>query len=202
MTGKLISFEGIDGAGKTTVIEYVQQYLLRHHRSVFVAREPGTTPIGQQIRELLKSSLTRTPITELLLHEASRSSTVEFCIRPSLAQYDFVLLDRYVDSTIAYQGYGNQLSIPMIEQLNKIATADLMPDARFLIDVSVSEAQKRRQQRLQTVDSHDILDDDLEYAKRVYQGYQELVKQGILIDMPNYNSNTTAKLIGEQLLKL
>ena len=107
-------------------------------------------------------------------------------------------MDRYIDSTVAYQGYGNQNSIEIISILNDIAIGENKPDMRILIDVDMETAYKRRNNRKQTTDSKDKFDTNYEFAKRVYDGYQTLVEKDELISVPNTNINETL----QQLLHL
>lgn len=168
----LLSFEGIDGSGKTTIINHLVEKLKQQSLSVKVLQEPGTSKMGQQIRKLLKTSTPRTSLSELLLYEASRADMVETVLIPSLKKYDVVILDRYIDSTIAYQGYGNKNDIELIDVLNNIATKDILPDISFFIDVNVDEAKQRRLNRNES--HNDMLDTDDQYANDVYNGYKKL----------------------------
>lgn len=168
----LLSFEGIDGSGKTTIINHLVEKLKQRSLSVKVLQEPGTSKMGQQIRKLLKTSTPRTSLSELLLYEASRADMVETILIPSLKKYDVVILDRYIDSTIAYQGYGNKNDIELINKLNQIATKGITPDISFFIDVNVEEAKKRRLKRNEC--HNDMLDTDDKYANDVYNGYKKL----------------------------
>lgn len=199
MAGKLISFEGIDGSGKTTVIQKVAHLLKNHGQRVAVMQEPGTTEIGQAIRALLKSNKKRSVLTDLLLYEASRASLVEMELEPALSNYDFVLMDRYIDSTVAYQSYGGGLPLDIVQNLNTIAINGHTPDNRFLIDVDLETARQRRAQREQTSDSRDPFDTETQFAKRVYDGYQDMVKQGVLTPVDNQNSELAARQIVDMI---
>lgn len=168
----LLSFEGIDGSGKTTIINHLVEKLKQQSLSVKALQEPGTSKMGQQIRKVLKTSTPRTSLSELLLYEASRADMVETVLIPALKKYDVVILDRYIDSTIAYQGYGNKNDIELIEALNNIATKGITPDISFFIDVNVDEAKRRRLNRNES--HNDMLDTDDQYANDVYNGYKKL----------------------------
>lgn len=200
MTGKLISFEGIDGSGKTMVIQKVAHLLENRGQRVIVLQEPGTTAIGKAIRALLKSNKKRSALTDLLLYEASRASLIEMELEPSLSNHDFVLMDRYIDSTVAYQSYGSGLPLDIVQNLNEVADNGHTPDNRFLIDVDLETAQQRRNQREQTSDSRDPFDTEKQFAKRVYDGYQEMVKQGILTPVANQDSELAAQQIIDMIL--
>lgn len=201
MTGKLISFEGIDGSGKTTVIQKVAYRLKNRGQRVVVLQEPGTTEIGKAIRALLKSNKKRSVLTDLLLYEASRASLIEMELEPALLNHDFVLMDRYIDSTVAYQSYGGGLPLDIVRNLNAVAIDGHTPDNRFLIDVDLETARQRREQREQTSDSRDPFDTETQFAKRVYDGYQEMVKQGILTSVDNQDSDLAARQIIDTILK-
>lgn len=195
---KLISFEGIDGSGKTTVISFVQKELVAKGYKVKVLQEPGTTPMGLKIRALLKSDVPRSKMSEVMLYEASRADMVKTVVKPAMLDYDYVLLDRYVDSTIAYQGYGNQNNIDDIKILNALATKTLHqfnPAIRFLIDVDLKTAYERRSIRNHTENLKDQFDDDNDFAKRVYDGYHKLVSTGDLIAIKNYQLDKTVNAI-------
>ncbi len=184
----LLSFEGIDGSGKTTIINHVVEKLKQQSLSVKVLQEPGTSKMGQQIRKLLKTSIPRTSLSELLLYEASRADMVETVLVPSLKKYDVVILDRYIDSTIAYQGYGNKNDIELIDMLNKIATNGITPDISFFIDVNVDEAKQRRLNRNES--HNDMLDTNDQYANDVYKGYKKL---NHLVSIQNDNLYTAVQ---------
>lgn len=195
----MIAFEGIDGSGKSTVIEHLADLVRAHHQSVLVVQEPGTTAVGKQIRAILKSPDPCTALASTLLYEASRANNVAHALRPSLTRYDYILLDRYTDSTLAYQSWGGGLKRETVEQLNEIATDGLKPNLRYLIDVDLPTAAARRKLRKNTPDSRDEFDTRIDYAKRVYQGYQQLVKEGQLTALTNQNSAETAERIWRRI---
>ncbi|MCH7528211.1 MAG: dTMP kinase, partial [Candidatus Marinimicrobia bacterium] len=148
MTGRLITFEGIDGSGKSTQIARLQRTLESRGYQVLVVREPGGTPISEQIRELLlhPDSANLHPRTEALLFSAARSQLVHEVIRPALAAGSIVICDRYADSSIAYQGYGRELPLEEIITTQKFATSDLLPDLKVLLDVPVDISSDRKSQ--------------------------------------------------------
>ncbi len=190
----LLSFEGIDGSGKTTIINHLVEKLKQQSLSVKVLQEPGTSKMGQQIRKVLKTSTPRTSLSELLLYEASRADMVETVLIPALKKYDVVILDRYIDSTIAYQGYGNKNDIELIEALNNIATKCITPDISFFIDVNVDEAKRRRLNRNES--HNDMLDTDDQYANDVYNGYKKLKR---LVPIKNDDLYTAVQNILENI---
>ncbi len=146
MRGKFISFEGIDGAGKSTHIRYVADYLQQHLKSqdhqVICSREPGGTPLGEQLRDiLLKQSMHLE--TEALLMFAVRREHIAQVIQPALERGDWVISDRFTDASFAYQGGGRHLSLDKLNQLEQWVHPDLQPDITFLFDVPLEVARAR-----------------------------------------------------------
>lgn len=137
MTGHFITFEGPEGAGKTTQVQKMAEIFRAAGREVIVTREPGGTEISTQIRRILLAAENKamTSRTELLLYAADRAQHVDEKIRPALERGAVVLCDRYVDSTIAYQGFGRGLDLELIRELCRIATAGLMPVLTVLVDL-------------------------------------------------------------------
>jgi len=133
--GPFITFEGLDGCGKTTQAELLANVLERHGLPVVRTREPGGTALGECIRDIvLHSSSDVKPMTEALLLAAARAQHVQEVIRPALARGEIVICERFVDSSIAYQGYGLGLSIETVREINRAATRGLVPDLTILID--------------------------------------------------------------------
>lgn len=143
----LISFEGIDGCGKTTQIMLLSERLKRENIPVEVLREPGGTGLSEKIREiLLNPDVEMNSVTELLLFSAARSELVSQRVKPLLAHNTIVILDRFFDSTVAYQGFGRgSLPIDQIHKINSIAAHGLKPDITFYLDIDVESAAKRRE---------------------------------------------------------
>ena len=177
MEGKLIVFEGVEGAGKTTQLQRLQEWLQMPTitpLSVIVTREPGGTELGWKLRQLLlhegKQIEDR---AELLLYAADRAQHVEQVLKPHLARSALVLCDRYTDSTIAYQGYGRGFDLGLIEQLNLIATGGLKSDLTLWLDIDVEQGLARAQGR----GIKDRIEQaELAFHQRVQQGYKELAK--------------------------
>jgi len=142
---KLITCEGIEGSGKSTQILRLATHLRSQGREVVVTREPGGCPIADAIRRILldpaNSHLCAT--AELLLYAAARAQHVEEVIRPAMAQGAVVLCDRYIDATIAYQGFGRGLDLALIKELNQVASAGLTPDLTLLFDLPVATGLSR-----------------------------------------------------------
>jgi dTMP kinase len=140
-----VTFEGIDGAGKSTQAELLAAAL---SSETLLLREPGGTPAGERLRELLKDpEVELSPRTELLLFLAARAELVESAIRPALAAGRPVVCDRFIDSTVAYQGAARGLGVEMVRELNRIAVAGCIPDRTVLLRIPPSEAAARGQRR-------------------------------------------------------
>ncbi|HEV2208471.1 MAG TPA: dTMP kinase [Verrucomicrobiae bacterium] len=176
MTGRLITFEGTEGSGKSTQIALLTERLQNSGRSVRLLREPGGTPIGEEIRHTLKHSTANqamTPEAELLLMNASRAQLVREVVRPALAAGEIVLCDRYYDSTTAYQGYGRQLDLVMIQTIIDFAVGSTRPDLTLLLLVPQRLSQARRLARQSTLpfmrDRIEEADDS--FFARVAKGY-------------------------------
>src|SRR5256884_1476946 len=143
-----ITFEGSEGCGKTTQVQKLAERLARSGVTHLVTREPGGTPIGETIRELLQFALhnsSMTPETELFLFEASRSQLVREIIKPALARGMCVIADRFFDSTTVYQGAARKLDRETLERLNAFAVGDCIPNVTFVLDVDAATAKSRMQ---------------------------------------------------------
>ncbi|MCI8647690.1 MAG: dTMP kinase [Firmicutes bacterium] len=172
--GLFITLEGPDGSGKTTQIEKMREYLQDQGNQVLVTREPGGTSIGERLRELILSreSEEMDPLTEALLYAAARAQHVEQVIRPALEKGKFVICDRFIDSSIAYQGYGRRLG-DSVSIINAYAVKGCMPDATFLLKLDPAMGRNRIEQKqrdrieLEHADFHEL----------VFHGYEELELQ-------------------------
>ncbi|MEN9249101.1 MAG: dTMP kinase [Gloeomargarita sp. GXS_bins_116] len=173
MPGWFISLEGIEGAGKSTQMQRLAAWFRGQGRRVLTTAEPGGTPLGQSLRPLLLHRRLPSRV-ELLLYAADRAAHVTDVLQPALEQYDIVLCDRYVDSTVAYQGYGRGLDLQLIDQVNAIATGGLLPDLTLWLDVPVTVGLQRARGRgpLNTIEQ-----ETLAFHERVRQGYQALAAQ-------------------------
>lgn len=174
MQGKLIVFEGTEGSGKTTQIQLLYQWFRCWTDRVALTREPGGTPLGQKLRQILLADSSIRGMTELLLYESDRAHHVEELIKPQLASGTIVLCDRFTDSTVAYQGYGRGLSLRKIEQLNEMATSGLQSDLTLWLDLDVEVGLFRTRQR---GPSDRMEQADLEFHRRVYRGFAQLAKE-------------------------
>jgi dTMP kinase len=174
LKGVFITLEGPEGAGKTTQLKVLSKYLEEENIAHVITRDPGGTSLGKPIRRILLNSETAiNPLTELLLYEADRAQNVSEIIVPNLAQGKLVFCDRYIDSTVAYQGYGRNLDLKLIGLLNDIATEGLRPDVTILFDIE-SEAGLARLHP----SGHDRLEREaIEFHRKVRKGYLELAKE-------------------------
>ncbi len=179
--GKFITFEGIDGSGKTTQMRLLAERLRAEGRVVFETVEPGGTSVGQQIRRILLDSANQDlrPTAELLLYFASRAQNVEQCILPALQAGKIVLCDRFTDSTVAYQGYARGLGAETVLALDRIACHGLTPDLTLLIDVDVEMGQARMRARNATSPANETrLDDESrEFHRKVRDAYLAIARQ-------------------------
>jgi dTMP kinase len=170
--GHLITVEGVEGAGKSTQTESLRAWLAGRAVSVLTTAEPDGTVLGANLRRLLGEIDRVGPLAEALLFAASRAEHVERVIRPALAAGQVVLCDRYVDSTVAYQGHGRGLPLELVAQLNRLATGGVMPDLTLVLDLDVAEGLRRARARrgaLAACDPFERL--ALEFHERVRKGY-------------------------------
>jgi len=181
--GKFITFEGIDGSGKTTQMRLLAERLRAEGCDVFETVEPGGTAVGQQIRRILLDSANQDlrPTTELLLYFASRAQNVEQCILPALQAGKIVLCDRFTDSTVAYQGYARGLGAETVTALDRIACQGLTPDLTLLIDVDVEAAFMRMRTRNVSgpVNETRLDDESQEFHFKVRDAYLAIARQHV-----------------------
>ena len=169
-----ITLEGPEGSGKTAHINALADHLREHGYEVIVTREPGGTPIGDEIRNTLLrlGNEEMHPTTEILLFQASRAQHVEELIRPALAEGKIVLCDRFADSTMAYQGYGHQTDLETLAQIIRFATGGLQPDLTVLLDVDIEIGLSRRSSDSGKWDRLDAMAEA--FHRRVRAGYLEM----------------------------
>ncbi len=173
--GMFISFEGSEGAGKSTQIRLLEEYLLAQGRIVRVVREPGGTSLGEDVRQILKHAAYGASLgaeAELLLFAASRAQLVREVVSPALDQGQMVLSDRFTDSSVVYQGWGRELSVDFIEVLNRFATRGTVPDLTVLLDLPVEEGLLRARQRGGKADRMESMENA--FYERVRAGYLNL----------------------------
>jgi dTMP kinase len=179
--GRFITFEGMDGCGKTTQLRILAKALRESGQYVVETLKPGGTEIGQQIRRILldPASSSISPRTELLLYFSSRAQNVEQVIRPALSAGATVLCDRFTDSTLVYQGCGRGLDVDVVLDLDRIACQGLKPDLTVLIDIDLEASLTRARRRNRHTDSSESRIDEESHAfhERVRRGYLALARQ-------------------------
>jgi len=173
--GVLITFEGVEGCGKSTHSKLLCEYLERSGYRTVHTREPGGTKLGEAVRRVLLDSpgIRISDLTELFLFEACRAQIVKEIIRPALDRGCIVISDRFSDATFSYQGYGGRVDLKAIETLDRVATAGVVPDLTVLLDIDTLRGLKRA--RKKGIDRMEKK--DLSYHKRVRAGYLKLLKQ-------------------------
>lgn len=179
MTGRFITFEGTEGCGKSTQVKLLAERLTQIGRTVRVLREPGGTPIGEEIRHTLKHSQHNAAMTaeaELLLMNASRAQLVREVIRPALAAGEIVISDRFYDSTTAYQGYGRELNLAEVKAIVDFAVGTTRPDLTILLQVppEVSAGRLRSRQATLPFIRDRIEEADQEFFQRVARGFEAI----------------------------
>ncbi|MCQ2569704.1 MAG: dTMP kinase [Limosilactobacillus sp.] len=178
--GKFISFEGLDGSGKTSVMQAIQARLVERLGAdkIVMTREPGGTPLGEMIREVLLADAAKTmdPVTEALLFAASRRQHVVEKIQPALAKQQWVLSDRFLDSSLAYQGGGRQLGVETVQAINAVAVNDCLPDLTIFLDVprtaGLERIQKHRQNQVNRLDQ-----EQADFYERVRETFLTLAQE-------------------------
>lgn len=169
------SFDGIDGVGKTTQMRLFGEWLAEQGREVVTCRDPGSTALGERVREILLTSDESTPIagrSEMLLYMAARAQLVDEVIRPALAAGKMVVSDRYLLANVVYQGHAGGLNVQDVRDVGRVATAGLTPDCTFVLDMSPSVARQRMGDELDRVESRG---DD--YRESLRRGFLEEVAQ-------------------------
>jgi dTMP kinase len=171
--GRLITIEGVDGAGKTTLAAGLREALARSGVDVRLMREPGGVETSEAVRALVKDpGLTVGARTEALLYAAARAQLVEEALEPALARGEWVLLDRFVDSSLAYQGAGRGLGVEAVRELNRFATGGLTPDRTLLLTLDPASAQARADARGEAPDR--LEQEGTAFFNRIADGYREL----------------------------
>nr|WP_317356397.1 dTMP kinase [uncultured Tyzzerella sp.] len=176
MSGLFITMEGTDGSGKSTQLNLLSQYLEKKGFNIVFVREPGGTKIGEKIRDIILDINNKKMdyMTEAFLYASSRSQLVSEIIAPELKKGSIVICDRFVDSSIVYQGIARNIGIDVVKKINNIATGGLTPDITFFLDLSPQEAIKRKIQQKEL----DRLESEKDYFyKKVYDGYKLLISQ-------------------------
>ena len=200
MKGQFIVFEGIDGCGKTTQINEIFKWLptsklISDDSSIVKTREPGGSLLGAKLRELILSNNKNnvpTNLTELLLYAADRTEHVAKIISPALNNGDWVLSDRFSGSTLAYQGYGRNIDIEIIKQLESIACQGQKPDITFLLDISTEESIARRKNQI----PDRIESEGVNFLRKVNIGFKKIAQENnwIVISASNNIENITTTI--------
>jgi len=177
MAGVFITFEGIDGCGKSTQLRLLANELRVRGLDVLSTREPGGTPLGQRLRAaLLDVDEQVDPLTELLVFAADRAQHVRNCLLPALETGTIVLSDRYADATVAYQGAGRGFEPQIIQEIVQLATGGLQPDLTLLFDLSVPESAVRTRRRVAAKNTDRLDIEDAEFHTRVRDAYLEIAR--------------------------
>jgi len=174
MKGKFITFEGSEGSGKSTHAKLLKAYLRKKGFAVELIREPGGTKISEKIRQVILDPKynSMTDICETLLYMAARVQIVKEVIKPALKKGKIVICDRFLDSTIVYQGYGGGINLDLIKKLGKLATLGIKPDLTFLLDIETREGLRRAGKIKDRIELK-----SLDYHRRVRKGYLTLSKK-------------------------
>lgn len=174
--GMIISFEGTDGSGKTTQIKALSEYLVNKGYKAQMLREPGGTKIGEEIRHILlnKDNTEMASLTEMLLYASSRAQMMEEKVQPLLNEGYVVILDRFFDSSLAYQSYGRNLDFDAVLAINLAAVKNIIPKITFFIDITPEQSLKRRKNATET---DRLENEDMSFHYKVYEGYKQLLKR-------------------------
>lgn len=194
-----VSFEGIDGSGKSTITNYVYEYFINKNQEVIMTREPGGNKIAEKIRGLILDPKhdTMDDKTEALLYAASRRQHLVEKILPALDEGKLVLCDRFIDSSIAYQGYGRQLGAKAVIDINLFAVEDHLPDITFFLDIDLKTSLDRVNKR----DELDRLEGSgLDFFERVYDGYQKIVKENSRIVV--IDATRSIEEVGDEIIEI
>lgn len=178
--GVFISIEGPDGAGKTTQAHMLKERLENQGYKVFLTREPGGTPIGEEIRNILLNPRFEemSVACEILLYSAARSQLVKDVLRPYLERGYMVITDRYLDSSLVYQGLAGGEELEMIKNINLWATAGLLPDITFLLDIDAVKGLQRLEEKETSFSQQDRMEQkELEFHRKVQEGFLLLASQ-------------------------
>ncbi len=192
-SGFFVSFEGVDGSGKSTQATMLYDRFIREGYSSLIVREPGGTDLSEQIRTILLDTqhTGMAATTEFLLYAASRAQLVSEKIKPALDRGKVIICDRYIDSSLAYQGFGRGVDKTFIQRTNLRATQNILPDITFIIDVAMNTAQNRSLQNNQSPDR--LEGETRRFKMRVREGYRRIAKE---------SADRVVLLRGEQSIEL
>ena len=196
---KLITFEGIDGSGKSTQINLLKTKFDKNNINNIVVREPGGNVVSEKIRDILLDNKNNiNEYTEVLLFMSSRSQLVNEIIKPALKNNHFVLCDRYIDSTIAYQCYGKGVNIDIVSNMNKFAIKDIFPLLTIIFDIDPNIVQKRLDRN--DLDRMELL--GIDFQNKVRHGYLDIAKKNIDRCQVIYCENKTINQIHDEVVDL
>ena len=204
MKGKFVTFEGCEGVGKSRQIKLLEEYLINNGINYYLTREPGGTKISEQIRNIIldgKNSA-MTDECEALLYAAARVQLIKEEIAPRLSRGELVFCDRYIDSSLAYQGKARGLGYEFVKRVNSFAVENFMPDVTVFLNLSPTDAFKRKG----GVDNGDRVElSGMEFHNKVYEGYLELAKNNperfAVIDASGTKEETHAKIVAALIEK-
>jgi dTMP kinase len=204
--GYFITLEGADGSGKSTQAHLLVGYLKSLRYPVILTREPGGTPLAEEIRRVIltPSSEPLEPLAEILLYAASRTQHVNQLIKPALAEGKIVICERFIDSSLAYQGYALGWDLKLIQEVNQIAAAGLQPDLTFLLDVNTERSINRLNNRL---DANKAQGDRIEsrgftFQEKVRHGYLKLAQENSRMVVINAASKSIKEIYAELICSL
>lgn len=202
MKGKFITFEGSEGSGKSTQSRLLYNYLQRKGFKVVYLREPGGTKVSEKIRKMLldHKNDSITPVAEMLLYMASRAQVVDQVILPALKEGKIVICDRFLDSTVAYQGYGLGINIGLIRRIGNFSASGLKPDLTVFLDLPLKDGLKHRRHSKDRIERR-----SLTYHSRVLNGYHKLARlepQRIKVVKVDKDKNKTQSEIRKCLSKI
>ena len=171
--GLFITLEGSDGSGKSTQLAYIKEYFEKKGAKMLVTREPGGTKISEKLREILldKDNSEMSAITEMMIYAASRAQLIDEVIKPALERGEVVICDRFMDSSIAYQGYGRELG-DMVEKVNLYAINGIMPDLTIFLDLDPEIGRARVRSRYGEEQMDRLEREKMDFHYRVYNGYK------------------------------
>jgi dTMP kinase len=195
-----VTFEGVDGSGKSTQARLLAERLRSEGREVVLAREPGGTQLGERIRDLLLHGDEPAPWAEASLFAAARAQLVDEVVRPALARGADVVCDRYLDSSLAYQGIARGLGIERVLELNLLATSGLLPDRTFLLLMAPTEAASRRRGDPDRIESEGAA-----FAEEVDRAYREIARvfsKRVAVVDGSLNPEDIAEIVRGQLRDL
>ena len=204
MKGKFITFEGSEGCGKSTQSKLLYQYLKNKGYSVVYLREPGGTKISEKIRKVLLDPQNHiSAVSETLLYMAARAQVVEEIIKPALSKDKIVICDRFLDSTLAYQGYGLGIDIRLIREMGNFTTQGIKPDLTILMDLPVKAGLEHRRYSRDRIERRALV-----YHSRVRKGYLKLARlepkriQAIKVDRDKHKTQENIRNLVDRLLEI